>query len=111
LKLSGTSKENRRNSSLSTTEYHMLINTAIREYDSETYIRVELKRNKVLVKPLIELSKDDESHKVYKGFDDLPDDIKGKVSLLLMLDFQSQQGREVEGVGIRVSENIFWVSI
>lgn len=44
----------------------------------------------------------------YDGVDDLPDWVKERLAVLMVLDSTPPTG-ELEGVGRRISEKVFWV--
>lgn len=94
---------------ITATEYYMVFNTAIRDYSHKSYLRVLVKKSKILVSTIFGTQCESYSNTTYKCFDNLPEPVREKVSVLSMLDHQSQEGRELDGVGIRISENIFWV--
>jgi hypothetical protein len=51
-----------------------------------------------------------ELEKCYAGVDELPKWVQDKLAVLMLLD-HNQHDQEVETVGRRISENIFWVFI
>jgi hypothetical protein len=51
-----------------------------------------------------------ELEKCYEGVDELPKWVQDKLAVLMLLD-HNQHDQEVETVGRRISENIFWVFI
>jgi hypothetical protein len=45
----------------------------------------------------------------YASVDDLPEWVKEKLAVLMVIDPNQLGGREIEDVGRRISQNIFWI--
>lgn len=52
---------------------------------------------------------DEEVEGVYSSIDALPDWVKERLAVLMVVDAQHKPARNLEGIGRRISEKVFWV--
>jgi hypothetical protein len=55
------------------------------------------------------VSVDEEVEGVYSAIDALPDWVKERLAVLMVVDARHKPAQEIEGIGRRISEKVFWV--
>jgi hypothetical protein len=76
----------------------------------EPIYRIEIKKDNTVETTCYEMldAFDPELKKYYETLDDLPKWVQDKLAVLMLLD-HTKVNEEVEGVGRRINENVYWV--